>query len=113
MTAKRDLRETTFKAEHRIAALFGRFGRAVTASVGKHAENGKVTPKARILILQDVDRLLDAIYPTHQGGPSVLEELIVSATTEVNLKPVAAEVGRIERLLKDDPALLDAMKAGR
>jgi hypothetical protein len=107
--AKRDLRDATFAAETEIDALFAAFGRDLSASVRRHAEDGQVTPVTRHLVLSDLEPLLDRIYGVHQGQPSALGELIVRVAGELRATVVTRTIASIRRSLKHEPDLLRAM----
>lgn len=112
MTARRDLAESTAAAERDIARLFAALAPAIRRSVERHAENGIITDAGRRAIMRDVDARLPLIYGARRGDDSALQRLILTRANEARAKPVAAEVARIERVLRDEPVLLERMKRG-
>lgn len=112
MTARTDLAESVAAAERAIDALFAPLAPQIAASVRKHADEGKITHAARRAILKDVDRLLANVYPARRGETSTLGVVIGWHVAAVAAKPVKAEVERIERVLTDEPVLLERMRRG-
>jgi len=102
MTARTDLARVAYAAERDIDRLTAPLGPAIAASVARHAEDGVVTPTARLAILRDVDRVMSTVYPTERGAPSRLEFHLRRRSVEAMLAPIAAEVGRLRTRLPDD-----------
>jgi len=113
MTARTDLAETTEAAERAIDAVMAPLAPQIAASVRNRAEEGKITHAVRRAILRDVDRLLSHAYPDRPGAASMLGTVILRQMAAVAAKPIAAEVERMERVLKDERVLLEMMKRGR
>ena len=103
MTARSDLARLVYAGEQDITRLYAGLGPALAASVARHAEDGVVTPTARLAILRDVDTvILPTVYPTEWGAPSRLEMQLRRRSVEAMRAPIAAEVGRLRKRLPDE-----------
>ncbi len=109
MNDRGDLTESVYRAERAIDHLFAPLPAQIGEIVMQHAEDGAITPMARIRILEDVDQLLAKVYPSGSGRPSPLEDLIASWANAARMKPMAAAVTIIRTALKQDRPLLRAM----
>jgi hypothetical protein len=110
--ARDDLATTVERAERDIDKTFAPHVKDIGDSVRRNAVNGKITASARAAIMRDVDGILDALYGPKKGSPSPIERLVVGRSQEIERKPIADEVDRIEQFLAEEPTLLARMKQG-
>lgn len=112
MTARRDLAESVEAAERELDRLFAPLAPALRRSVERRVEGGAITNDARRAILRDVDAILDAIYPTQRGAPSLIEEMANSQSNAARFKPIVVAVTDIRVRLQDEPLLLNRLGRG-
>lgn len=113
---KHGLRTVQVRSDRAIDRLFRPVAAAIPEIVERAATRTadgrlRLTPLGAEAVRVEIDRLLDGVYGTHRGGPSPLEDVIVTFANRGRARAVRPVIADLRRRLRGERELLRQMEA--